>query len=160
VKVSAANCLQEKKLRAFSLVEIVLALGIISFAIVGIMALFPAAMHSAQESQRETRAAFIARQIFSDLKTRSGTNTFVADTSNVLAPGIKVNLASNAVVELSFDGDGIPVPVSENPLFKATVSVIADDPVPGISRVQTSVRSTTASSNSPPYTFVSLLPGN
>lgn len=145
------------KSRAFSLVEIVLALGIISFAIVGIMGLFPAAMKSAQESQRETRAALIARQIFSDLKTHRGTNTFIANTTNVLDPGLKVGLESNSTVNVSYDAEGNPTSAGNTALFEATVSVLANNPVPGISKVQASIRSSLVPTNYPPYTFVTLM---
>ncbi|MDD5199666.1 MAG: type II secretion system protein [Terrimicrobiaceae bacterium] len=56
---------------AFSLIEIVIAVGIISFALVGILGLFPAAINSATDSQRETQAALIAHRIFSDLGTQA-----------------------------------------------------------------------------------------
>ena len=52
---------------AFSLVEIVLAVGIISFALVGILGMFPVALDAATRSREETQAAFIARSIYSDL---------------------------------------------------------------------------------------------
>ena len=53
--------LAEASGRGFSLIEVVLALGIISFAIVGIIGLMPVAMKSAGDSMRETDATFIAR---------------------------------------------------------------------------------------------------
>ena len=146
-----------KEARAFSLVEIVLALAIISFAIVGIMGLFPVAMKSAQESQTETRAALIARQIFSDLKTFPGTNVLLATSEEVLDPGVRLSLASNSVFNVSYDGDGRVVTGSQPAMFEAVVSVRANDPVPGISRVQASVRSTSVSSNFAPYQFVTLM---
>lgn len=154
---SVVQVLLKTKARAFSLIEIVLALGIISFAIVGIMGLFPAAMKSAQESQRETRAALIARQIFSDLKTHAGTNSFIANTENVLDPGLKVGLTSNSVVNVSYDADGHPVSGGTPVSFETTLSVLADDPVQGVSRVQASIRSTSVASNHPPITFVTLI---
>lgn len=52
---------------AFTLIEVVLAVGIFSFAIVGILGLFPLAMSSAQQSQMTTVATQIARTITSDL---------------------------------------------------------------------------------------------
>jgi uncharacterized protein (TIGR02598 family) len=143
--------------RAFSLVEIVLALAIISFAIVGIMGLFPVAMKSAQESQMETRAALIARQIFSDLKTFPGTNVLLATSEHVLDPGVRLSLTSNSVFNVSYDGEGRVVTGSQPAMFEAVVSVLANDPVPGVSRVQASVRPTSVSSNFAPYQFVSLM---
>ena len=44
---------------AFSLVEAALSLAIISFAMIAIMGLFPVALHTARDSDNETRATFI-----------------------------------------------------------------------------------------------------
>ncbi|MEI6071597.1 MAG: hypothetical protein WCS31_07380 [Verrucomicrobiae bacterium] len=96
--------------RAFSLVEIVLALGVISFALVGIIGLFPAAMKSAQESQRETRATLIARQIFSDLRIQPGTNRLLVcgnSAANTNSLRTNFNLAAHGHAEfLSYDQEG------------------------------------------------------
>jgi type II secretory pathway pseudopilin PulG len=56
-------------LNAFSLVEVVLALGIISFSVVLILGLFPVGLKSAQESRIETRASYLAGQIIDDLRS-------------------------------------------------------------------------------------------
>ncbi len=48
---------------AFSLVEVVLALGIVSFAIVAILGLIPTGLQTSHSSQDETRAAQIAQSI-------------------------------------------------------------------------------------------------
>lgn len=52
---------------AFTLIEIVLAIGIMSFALVGILGLFPVALETARDSKSETQVALLARQIESDL---------------------------------------------------------------------------------------------
>lgn len=52
---------------AFTLIEIVLAIGIMSFALVGILGLFPVALETARDSKAETQVALLARQIESDL---------------------------------------------------------------------------------------------
>ena len=49
--------------------EIVIALGVISFALVGIIGLFPTALDAANESRHETRAAAIARLMFGQMRT-------------------------------------------------------------------------------------------
>src|SRR5205823_7388168 len=54
---------------AFSLVEVVLALGVLSFAIVAILGLIPIGLQTSHSSQDETRAAQIAQSI---LATFSG----------------------------------------------------------------------------------------
>lgn len=53
---------------AFSLTEVVLALGVVAFAAVAILGLFPVALDTARESQRETYATLIARSLFADLR--------------------------------------------------------------------------------------------
>lgn len=52
----------------FSLVEIVLALGVFAFAIVAILGLFPAALTTAQRARAESIAPEIARGIFATLR--------------------------------------------------------------------------------------------
>lgn len=52
----------------FSLVEIVLAMGVFSIAIVAIIGLFPTALNSAQRARAETSAAMVARAIMADLR--------------------------------------------------------------------------------------------
>jgi len=71
---------------AFTLVEIVLALGIISFVMVAIFGLFPIGYGNALESRRETRAAYLAEQILADLRAASFYNAriLVEDTSGEL----------------------------------------------------------------------------
>jgi len=55
--------------KGFSLVEIVLALGIMSFALVGILGLFPAALETARDSKAETRIAIIAQSLLTEIRT-------------------------------------------------------------------------------------------
>lgn len=146
--------------RAFSLIEVVLALGIISFALVGIMGLFPVAMKSAQESQRETRAALIARQVFSDLGTMSGTNRALIIGQDP-ADRITVNLANAGSNTVYFNDAGIPLGTTSTPeaLFLADVVVTPNTPVSGISHVQTTVQTpaAAAATNRSSYTFVTLM---
>ncbi len=74
---------------AFSLVEVVLALGVIGFALVAIIGLFPTALHSERASIQETRANHLAEQVFSTLRSQPFT---AADLSL---------LGGNSVVDLS-----------------------------------------------------------
>jgi hypothetical protein len=52
---------------AFSLVEVVIAIGLFAFVIVGILGLFPAALRIRSESSLETRSYLIAQQLFSQV---------------------------------------------------------------------------------------------
>lgn len=60
---------------AFSLVEIVLALGVVAFSVIAILGLFPVALDSARESQRQTTATLIAQSVFSEIKTTGSSST-------------------------------------------------------------------------------------
>jgi type II secretory pathway pseudopilin PulG len=113
---AAFSSYQFRDQAAFSLIEIVLAIGIVSFALIGILALFPVALNSAAESQRETQAAFIARAIFSDLDTETGATRFLqgrsstgsADSAAPNLPGfpISISLGSTSDKYLAYDSDG------------------------------------------------------
>lgn len=54
---------------AFSLTEVVIALGIFAVSMVGVLALFPVASATGRESSEETQAAILAQTIFSDLRS-------------------------------------------------------------------------------------------
>lgn len=141
----------------FSLVEVALALAIIAFALVGIMGLIPVAMHSAQDSQRETRAALIARQIFSDLQSQSGTNRFIVKGTNILQQRIPVDLTQSKIYTNTYSEQGIPT--VNNAIYLALVEVKANDPTNGLSRVQASIEvpAEASSNNRTRYNFVTLL---
>jgi hypothetical protein len=65
-----------RKIEAFSLVEVTIAIGIFAFVIVGIIGLFPTALRMQSESSVETRASMIAQQVFDsvDLAIAKWTN--------------------------------------------------------------------------------------
>jgi hypothetical protein len=53
--------------RSFSLLEVVIALGVITVGIVGILAVFPTALQTGHSAQDETRSAHIAQSVFGSL---------------------------------------------------------------------------------------------
>ncbi len=59
--------------RAFSLVEVVLALGVVSFAIVAILGLFPVALNSNRAGINEGRAAELVRAITGTIDSQCAT---------------------------------------------------------------------------------------
>jgi len=155
--------------RGFSFIEVVLALGVIAFALVGIMGLFPVAMKSAQESQRETRATLIAQQIFSDLRVASGTDRFV-----VSGPGSNdtngLSLAATGNLYLAFNTNGSPLATitasgfsntypDVSASFLANITVDTNTGVSNLSRVQATIESPAAapSASRSQYTFVTLM---
>ncbi len=110
---------------AFSLIEIVLALAIISFALVAILGLFPVAIQAATSSQQETHAALIARSIYSDLDAQSGGTRYLllgkdetsdsssssGEQSSRFATKVDVDLTSTESKSyyLAYDSDGQPL---------------------------------------------------
>src|ERR1043165_1889070 len=54
----------------FSLVEVVVALGVIGFALLAILGLFPIGLKSGRASIQETRANHLAEQVFSTLRSQ------------------------------------------------------------------------------------------
>ncbi len=120
--------------RGFSLIEVVLALGIISFAIVGIIGMMPVAMKSAGDSMRETDGTLIARGIFAAIQSGDGAVRWV--------PGVAggVNLAaSGTTAEIPYRSDGVPGDDVEG--YIARVVVDANTGQSGLSRVQVDVSS-------------------
>lgn len=90
-----------------SLIEIVIALGVLTFALVGIIGLFPVAIRANLESQWETRAVHMARLVLADLRVNSSSNRLYL----AAPPGLmkEVNVAEDgASVFLAFSGRGEP----------------------------------------------------
>ena len=156
-------CISERP--GFSLIEVVIALGIISFAVVGIVGMMPVALKSAQESMRETDATLIAQRIFSELKTGNGANrTVTKDTINSIQT---INLSSDSTNNLAFTQDGAPQafftftnsPANAAYDFYAQISVFTNTGITNLSRVQIDVTAPAAASPSGRTTnsFVTLL---
>jgi uncharacterized protein (TIGR02598 family) len=137
----ANSPLVHKHLPAFSLVEVVIALSIISFAVIAIVGMLPVALKSSQNSMRETDATLIAQRIFSELKTGSGGNRSVTtDPSGTLNQTI--NLAANSTNYLAFTQDGTVQTHTNTPTpnpsydFYAQISVFTNTGISNLSRIQ------------------------
>jgi uncharacterized protein (TIGR02598 family) len=59
---------------AFSLVEVTLALGVIAFALVGILALVPVAQNAGRDAADDTRIAMIEQDVFARVRANINTN--------------------------------------------------------------------------------------
>ncbi|MEO5720646.1 MAG: hypothetical protein ABIR71_04140 [Chthoniobacterales bacterium] len=75
---------------AFSLVEVVLALGVIGFALLAIIGLLPIGLQSGRASIQETRANHLAAQIFATLRSQP----FTAVNFTSLGGNTTINLSS------------------------------------------------------------------
>lgn len=130
-----------KHIPAFSLVEVVIALGIISFAIIAIVGMLPVALKSSQDSMRETDATLIAQRIFSELQTGSSANRSVTTDPSGITPRI-INLAANSTNHIAFTQDGTAQThtntANPNPSydFYAQISISTNTGITNLSRVQ------------------------
>ena len=94
---------------AFSLTEVVIALGIFAVSMVGVLALFPVASATSRESSEETQAAILAQTIFDDLidagALRGMSNSFVISGPNTVQTGTwtPLNLNTNVVRIVGYD---------------------------------------------------------
>ncbi len=80
--------LPRPKSDAFSLVEVVVAMGLISFAMIAILAFFPTGLSSNRSSVQETRAAQIAHAIAGTIDSQCAT------FNSVKCYGLTLNLTS------------------------------------------------------------------
>ena len=159
---------------AFSLVEAALSLAIITFAIFAIIGLFPVALQTAREGNRETRATLIARRIVDELQSLPGTNTALLRGPSLTNPGWRItgiDLSTPSVHVLTYDeqAEGLTNGTApgdfQNPIsadgayFAAEVRVTPDFPFQGISRVQATVEapSSAPSSGRSRFVFVTLM---
>src|SRR5215510_13934691 len=93
----------------FSLVEVALSLAIVSFAIIAIMGLFPVALQTAKESNRETRATLIARRIVDELQSLPATNTSLVRGGSVTNADARItglDLSTSSANVLLYDEQG------------------------------------------------------
>src|SRR2546423_4274986 len=74
-----AHNLMRQKISAFSLVEVTLALGIIAFALISILALVPVGMKSSGEAIDATHTALIGQDIQKRVKSTAISTTFSAN---------------------------------------------------------------------------------
>lgn len=157
------------------MVEITIALGIVAFALVAIMGLFPVAMKNALDSQNETRATFIAQSIFSDLEIGpTSTNTFLAVGTNWSSQGdrLAIDLTKGSTNYLKYSEEGTPIGAALNQgtfdagiggvIYGARVFVTPASGGIALSRVEVQVESplSAPTAGRTKYHFVTLLPNN
>lgn len=132
----------------FSLIEVVLAIGVIAFALVGILGMFPVAMDAATTSQRETHAALIARTLIADLKARPTGFILRGTDPAASAQRVAVDLGSATAQEyfVAFDETGAAMPENisnsqydagvEGAAFLGRVAVSDDATLPDLARIE------------------------
>ncbi len=136
-----------RSVKAFSLIEVLLAIGIVSFAVVAIVGMLPIALNTAKDSMLETDAAIIAQRVFAELQASTGTNRPVSISAHGDTKAI--DMSSDGTNYLAF-GDTCEVqssPSSEAPItdmavqFLGIVSVATNTGISNLSRVEVSITS-------------------
>ncbi len=107
---------------SFSLVEVVLALGVVGFAIIAILGVIPVGLKASRGSQDETRAAHIAQSIFASLSSqvlkRDATGQPVLSGGQTqLNDAVKIPLPNNQSFSVDLTSSATP----------ATASIYADN---------------------------------
>ena len=122
---------------SFSLLEVVIALGVIAVGIVGVLAVFPTALQTGHSAQDETRAAHIAQSVFGSL-VAGATSQFnaVIPFSPLPSPAptpLSINLTTGSgttpAVTLYADNDGNLIPNSTNSAY--AIFIYTNNAVPG-----------------------------
>jgi uncharacterized protein (TIGR02598 family) len=153
---------------AFTLIEIVIAVAIIAFALVGILGLFPTALNSAADSQTETQAAFIAQRIFSNLGSQV---PFIQKDGASMTDVTLVDLSKEGEYQMDFDEAGLlpNTPKEERakttgqPVYRVTLFITPDDTLTSLenklTRAQITIRTPVVNKkeNQKTYSFVTLL---
>jgi type II secretory pathway pseudopilin PulG len=169
------------KAAAFTLVEVIIAMGVLTISLVGILALFPVAFNTARESTYETRVAFIAETILADVKSTATSESdnnptpTILRRSRILDDGMNelalLDLDQTAPSEawFSIDIDGqLSGSISENEFesgvndagFVAKISAIYDTPEhPGLTEIRIVVEAPgiAPQANRRSYPFVTLM---
>lgn len=133
--------------RAFSLIEIILAIGIISFAVVAILGMFPVAVRAATDSQHETQAALIARSLLEEIESRPGPTRYITlsdnfgDADQRLPIRVDQNRSLNDVAHYDSDAKHVS---RDRAVYSVDVAVVPQNPPSSLSQVTLSVRTRTA----------------
>lgn len=108
--------------RAFTLVEVLITLGVISISLVGILALFPVALKTSLESRNETRYALIAQTIFSDLRTGGFTAARLVTGPNSATDFTTVDLSTPGQSYVLFSANGTAIRALSRAEFEAAIA--------------------------------------
>jgi Tfp pilus assembly protein PilV len=129
---------QRARTCSFSLIEVVIALGVIAVGIVGILAVFPTALQTGHSAQDETRAAHIAQSVFGSLV--AGASSQFSNVQLPLYPSpspvptpLSINLTTGSgttpAVTLYADNDGNLIANSTNAAY--AILLYTNNTVPG-----------------------------
>ena len=122
---------QRARTCAFSLVEVVIALGVITVGIVGILAVFPTALQTGHSAQDETRAAHIAQSVFGSLVAQAPSqfNNVQIRLSDPLTLSPSIDLTTTSSYTLYAGNDGQLTNSAANATY--AITIYTNNAVPG-----------------------------
>ena len=124
----AAASRRRARRHSFSLLEVVIALGVIAVGIVGVLAVFPTALQTGHSAQDETRAAHIAQSVFGSL-VAGATSQFNA-VPLPPTPSIDLTASSSPTSPTLYaDNNGNLIPNSTNSAY--AIFIYTNNAVPG-----------------------------
>ena len=121
----------------FSLVEVALSVGIVSFALLSIVALLPVGMKVNQQSSNEVQASDLLSALEADLRNtypsaNSGKSRvfglalpYSVDAAGVESLDTGLNLNQMSSVGIADSGGIVPITTTPKPAFQATVTYVA-----------------------------------
>jgi hypothetical protein len=116
---------------SFSLLEVVIALGVITVGVVGVLAVFPTALQTGHSAQDETRAAHIAQSVFGSLVAQAPTqfNGVQIRLSDGVTLGPSINLTTTSSYSLYAGNDGQLINAVANATY--LITIYTNNAVPG-----------------------------
>jgi type II secretory pathway pseudopilin PulG len=124
--------------RGFSLAEVVVALGVITIGVIGVLAVFPTSLQTGRSAQEETRATHIAQSVFGSLVASAPSHFTNAQlplypSSSPAPTPLSIDLTSNSgttpALTLYADNDGNLVPNLTNAAY--TIFIYTNNSLPG-----------------------------
>jgi Tfp pilus assembly protein PilV len=127
---------ERAKRLGFSIVEVVIALGVIAIAVVSILALFPAALQTGHSAQDETRAAQIAQAIFPSLAGQAvsqfnNVQFLLSDNSTRSTPPIDLTTSSGATPAVTLYAGNDGELTQDNTKAAYAIFIYTNNSVPG-----------------------------
>lgn len=108
--------------RGFSLVEVVLALGVVAFAIVAILGIVPTGLHTSHGAQDETRAAQIAQSVLSSLTSQAQTQFSNLQLRLNDNSTTSLNLTTSETKRIYADNDGKLAAASDGAVYAVDIT--------------------------------------
>jgi len=115
----------ERHVRAFSLIEVVLALGLISFCLMVLLALLPAALTTAKNTRQQTAAASLAEEISTSIRNAATNSSGNYAPAGLWGANFTWTLGSGTSVSTNgnFTLGGVALATSVESQLKAVVVV-------------------------------------